>query len=282
MNKQTFVFTALLLCASAALQAGIDAPQVGFTRHTDGTVHSLYGMHANFIYGRQTFSLAQAASFSDQAGLLSVRGQLELLSSSGEVTATIKVNEAKPVLNVDGDATTAIAWLPTQQALALMSGDSFTLLPVGGAFSGNVTSLLRQGSAAQLFVTAPDASVSRIDIDLGSGAVTAVQPMPAATGSVFKQQSFLLFHDDAGLEVLAPDSSMRTLPLAASDLTFERLSSAWVHLHSAALNQDWALHLDSSSLELSELPAPPANSPFSRRPPLGPNSPLNSTRGVAR
>ena len=282
MNRHTLVSIALLLSGAASVRAGINAPQVGITRHSDGTVHSLYGLHANFIYGRQMFSLAQAASFSDQAGLLSVRGQIELISPSGVVLATIKANEPSPVLNVDGDVNSAIAWLPSQKALLFKTDSSFDLVAVGDAFSGTVTSLSRRGSSARLFVNAADSSVSQIDIDLNSGNITNLQPIPSASGPVFAQQSFLIFHDDAGLEIMAPDNSIRTLPLAATDLTVERLSSAWLHLHSESLGRDWALHLDSTAVELSELPAPPVSTPSGRRAPPGFSSPVTPIRGIAR
>ena len=281
MTRYALVPAALFLCAAASLNAAIDAPKVGVARQADGTIHSLYGLHANFIYGAQMFSFAQAASFSDQAGLISVRGEVQLISA-GTVVSTFKANEASPVLNVDGDASTAIAWLPGQRALLFNNNSSFTLMPVGDSFLGTVTSLLRQGSSAQLLVTAADSSVYRVEIDLNSGITTNIQYVPVAQGGVFSQQSFLVFHDAAGLEVMAADGSLRTLPLAAADLTFERLSSAWVHLHSASLGQDWALHLDSNALELSELPATPAVAPIERRPLPDGTSPMTPVRGVAR
>ncbi|MBV9613073.1 MAG: hypothetical protein JO091_11410 [Acidobacteriaceae bacterium] len=67
---------------------------------------------------------------------------------------------------------------------------------------------------------------------------------------------FLVFHDARGLEIAAPNGTLRTLPVDASDLRFERMSSDWVHVWSAAAGRNWILHLNDRSLEFGELPGP--------------------------
>jgi len=46
----------------------------------------------------------------------------------------------------------------------------------------------------------------------------------------------------------------RVLPIAAGDLTIERMSSDWLHIFSASSGEHWALHLTESDLQLSQLP----------------------------
>jgi hypothetical protein len=181
---------------------------------------------------------------------------------------------------MDGDASSAIAWLPRQSELLTWNGAQCTAIAVQyPALSGLVDSVrMVGGNAAELLVTESDGSVDRVTVSLPDGMVTDVSAIPGANGSAFEQQSFLLFHDSNGLEVQAPDGSIRTLPIAQSDLTFERIGTDWVHISSASAQRDWVLHLNATMLELSELPEPPDNSPLSKPRPIS----MPRTPGAAR
>jgi hypothetical protein len=43
------------------------------------------------------------------------------------------------------------------------------------------------------------------------------------------------------------------LPIAARDLTIERMSSDWLHIFSSS-GEHWALHLTENDLQLSQMP----------------------------
>jgi hypothetical protein len=81
--------------------------------------------------------------------------------------------------------------------------------------------------------------------------------LPGVTGPAFFQHSFVVFHDRYGLEIASRDGALRTLPVKPGDLQFDRMSSDWVHISSLGTHQNWILHLNSTKLELSELPAAP-------------------------
>ena len=81
------------------------------------------------------------------------------------------------------------------------------------------------------------------------GATDAAEP-------VFRQKTFALFSDGQGLEVQGPDGTVRTLQISATDVKMERMADDWVHLSSATAHRDWALLLNSTEMQLSELPAP--------------------------
>lgn len=258
------------LCCTAAW-ALVSAPRLGMVRCRDGAVYVVYGLHANFIFGERAFSLAQAASFSDQGGLVASDGRLQLIGVDGTVQGSYFEGEASPVLSMDSDASSAIAWLPRQGELLVWGGGQFTPIPV--ALAGRVDSLRIVGAnAAELLVIARDNSVVQVAVSLPDGTVTDISTVPSASGSAFYQQSFLLFHDTNGLEVEAPNGSIRTLAIAQSDLSFERIGPDWVHISSAIARRDWVLHLNATVLELSELPQPPGDSPLSSPPP-GPAHP---------
>ncbi|HWF47165.1 MAG TPA: hypothetical protein VG168_09180, partial [Bryobacteraceae bacterium] len=210
--KRVYYIAGLLSCA--AVLGAISTPKVGMVRCRDGAVYALYGLHANFLTGERAFSLAQAASFSDHGGLVASDGRLMLVGADGSVQSTYFEGEASPVLNMDGDASSAIAWLPRQSELLTWNGAQFTAIALQNpALAGMVDSVrMVGGNAAELLVTESDGSVDRVTVSMPDGTVTDVSAIPGANGSAFEQQSFLLFHDSNGLEVQAPDGSIRTLP----------------------------------------------------------------------
>ncbi|MGC2658499.1 MAG: hypothetical protein WA324_11130 [Bryobacteraceae bacterium] len=263
------------LCGAAAW-AFVSTPKVGMVRCSDGAVYALLGLHANFVAGQRAFSLAQAASFSDQAGLVASDGRLMLIGSDGSVQATYFEGEASPVINVDGDQSSAVAWLPRRSELLTWAGNQFDVVPVqSDALKGLVTGvrLVSEGSV-ELLVTQSDNSVDRVTVSVPGGMVTDLSAISGAAGVAFVQQSFLLFHDSNGLEVQAANGIVRTLPISQSDLTFERIGADWVHISSTSAQRDWVLHLNQTALELSELPQLVQQTPFSspRRSPEPPRT----------
>lgn len=261
-----FVWLAALL-GGAAVWGAVSTPNVGMVRCRDGGVYGLRGLHANLIVGARAFSLAQAASFSSQGGLVATDGRLLFIGANGVIQSSYFEGEASPVVNIDSDASSAIAWLPRRSELLTWTGSQFVPTPV--ALGGFVDSVrMAAPNSAQLLVTEADSSVVSVTVSLPDGGVTNISGIPGATGSAFYQQSFLLFHDANGLEVQESNGSMRALPITQSDLTFERIGADWVHIASTSAQRDWVLHLNSTVLELSELPQPPAKSPQSRPAPM--------------
>jgi hypothetical protein len=235
-------------------------------RYSDGAVYSLYGLHANFLTGERAFSLVQAASFSDEGGLISTRGRIMLLGPDGSVQGAFMAGEQNPVLNMDGSVSSAIGWLPRSSELFTWTGGQPAMTPVNpGELGGQVVALRMVGTnAAELLLTETDSSAASVTISLLDGSVTNVTALSGVSGPVFQQQSFLLFHDWNGLEVQASNGSTRTLPITPGDLQFERVGTDWVHISSPSAQRDWVLHLNATTLQLSELPAPEPNSPLSK------------------
>ena len=105
-------------------------------------------------------------------------------------------------------------------------------------------------------VAADGDAVSEIEIALDSGNLTREQLVPNVKAPAFSQKGWLLFQDEGGLEILSPASALQSLPLAATDLQFERMGDDWIHLWSPQARRHWALHLATTGCRLSELPAP--------------------------
>lgn len=263
--KTTLLGLTGLVCCAAAWAGGVLTPQVGMVRYSDGALYPLFGLHANFLTGDRAFSLVQAASFSDQGGLISTRGRIMLLDANASVQGSYMAGEESPVLNMDGSAVGAIAWLPRSSELLTWPGGQPTTIAVGqGALGGQVDALWMVGTNAELLITENDGSTALVTVSLPGGNVTNVSAIPGVSGPVFEQQSFLLFHDSNGLEVQASNGSTRTLPITPADLQFEHIGTDWVHVSSPSAQRDWVLHLNATTLQISELPAPAQNSPLSK------------------
>lgn len=248
---------AVSMCLAGWLHAQISAPELGVVRYGDNAVRPVYGVEANLIVGKQVLPSADAASFSDFGGLVAVKGHIQLISRRGFVIGQYYANERKPLLDVSGALTTAIAYLPGREALLHWSGKSFVLTQLeAGGFSGTATSVQMHGAhAARLLATTPRGNVSEITISLENGQLTSVKFLPGIRGPAFLQQNFVLFHDKQGLEVEAADGNRRTLAFSSRDFSVERMSSDWLHLTSPSTKQSWVVHLNNSALHVSEMPS---------------------------
>jgi len=223
-------------------------------------VRPIYGIEANLIVGKQMFPTADAISFSDFGGLVAVNGRIQLVGPRGALVGQYNSYEHKPLLNVDRDLTTGIAYLPSREALLRCDGKSFVLTQLSrGTFSDStVNSVQVVGThAARLLITSRDGNASEASISLDTGQLMSIKFLPGIEGPAFLDHAFVLFRSKHGLEVEASDGSRRTIDLAPKDLIIERMSSDWLHLTSPATHQHCALHLASTALELSELPAAP-------------------------
>jgi hypothetical protein len=253
-----FVLHRVLLSIFAAglLHAQVHAPQAGVVRCVDGSVHPVYGVPGSFVVGPAWSAGATTISFSDQAGLVASTGAIRLLSASGAETGRYATSEAAPVLSVEGDAQSAIAWLPEQQAIIRWNGtsfDRFALPP--GSIAGRVASLsVLKKNEAELLVY-ENGAPTRTTISLGQqSSVRDIETVPGASGPVLAFGSLLLFRDKSGITLESPNGLRRTLPLPP-DVAAERMSSHWLHLQSRAARQDWALRLDAAHPELLLLPS---------------------------
>ncbi len=259
--KHPILFAFLLSpCVAGLLQAQINAPRVGFARYSDNSVRAVFGIPSDFIVGGQVLGFADAISFSNSGGLVAKNGHVRLVGPDFSVIAEYDAGEAAPLLNMDGGLNSAIAWLPLQHALLHWNGKSFVVTGVSeGALLTRVTSVRVQGQGlAKLLVVEPGGGVSEATISLATGDLVSLDLLPAVQGFAFQQHSFVIFHDGGGLEIASRTGALRTIALPANDLVLERMSPDWLHLSSASTKQDWILHLDSSTLELSELPSAPA------------------------
>jgi hypothetical protein len=266
--KLRIVFSfALVLCLACGALAQVNAPKMGIARYADRTVFQINGLESNLLVNNQLLSSADALSFSDAGGLVAIGGEIQLMTVEGAVLGAYRSTESAPVLNIDNALTTAIAWLPSVKELVRWNGNAFVAIPLSGAqLPGKVTSVqLTSASTARMLATDASNNVFAITVSLAAGLVTSVDLVPGVKGPAFQQYGFVVSHDVNGLHVTAANGSVRTLPLAAPDLTIERMGSDWLHLASTT-GEDWVLHLNPAILHLSQLPHPEAVRRFAPRP----------------
>jgi hypothetical protein len=198
---------------------------------------------------------ADCASFSDSGGVVSQNGTLRLLGPDFAVLAEYPIPE-KPLVSMDGDLTSALAWLPNAHILIHWNGTSFDPLGVADSdLEGTVTDVQSAGATrARLIVVHADKSVSGVTISLRSGNLVSSEPLPGVTGYAFGQAYFVVFSSQNELVVDNLRGYRRSIPLAANDMVAERMSNTWLHLYSPSLKQNWALHVTPAEVKLSMLP----------------------------
>lgn len=246
---------ALLLSAAVAplAQAQLSAPEVGNVRYMDGSVRTIYGFDSNFVVG-PAWAKASAVAFSNRGGILATNGAIELLRADGTVAASYSTAEAHPLLGMDGGLNTAVAWLPSSGTLLGWNGSALRSVALAGTLPGTASSIQSDGTTATMVVTGEGGVVLRITVALANGDVVSSDVVPGARGPAFLHGSFVVFRNGQGLAVEAPNGDIRTLEFPAPDLQVERMSSDWLHIHSDAMKEDWALHLSRSVCKLSRLP----------------------------
>jgi hypothetical protein len=247
-----------LILLAACLDAQVAAPHIGLVRYPGLPIQDLLGVPANFIPAPTAFSTADAASFSDIAGLLAANGQLRLVNRNGTVLAHRSYPGSTPLLNIDREPDTAIAWLPDAHTLVHFNGHDFTPVVVpAGAFDGIVSSVSAPSAGrARLLVSHPDHSSSAVTVSLATGDILSVSLLPGVQGPAFEVGSFTLSAGDKTLEIDAPAGVHYSLPLPGKTFTAERMSSRWVHLFIPSAGVHCALRLSPGEPALYRLPVP--------------------------
>ena len=241
-----------LLFLTAALTAQVSAPRAGWARFLDG-VHAVKGLPANLLVSDALVTRANSVSFSDSGGLVSRTGKIDLVDANAQLIATFASDEAAPVLNMDGALTTAIAWLPSSHSILYWNGKDFAHAEAN--MVGEVTGIqVTEPDKARLLIRQTNGSVAAVVVSLKTGLVVDSQILPGVAGRATAQHSFLVAVDSKTLIIESANGWRRVLPIAAGDLTIERMSSDWLHIFSASSGEHWALHLTESDLQLSQLP----------------------------
>ncbi len=252
----------LLTCAAGLLHAQVHAPHAGVVRDADGSVRPVYGVPGSFVIGPAWSTAATAISFSDEAGLVAEAGAIRLLSASGTEIGRYATSDAAPVLSVERDAKSAMAWLQQQQAIIRWNGTSFDrFVLLSGSISGQVASLRALDKNEAELLVFQNGAPARITISLEEeeSVVRSMDAVPGASSPALAFGSLLVFRDKEGPILESPNGLRHTLPLPG-DVAIERMSSHWLHLQSRRTRQDWALHLDAAHPELLLLPSVPTSS----------------------
>ncbi|MBV9083308.1 MAG: hypothetical protein JOZ62_11565 [Acidobacteriaceae bacterium] len=247
--------TLLLLCLGVLLQAQVNAPRVGFIRSSDATIRPVYGLSDSFILGQPVLRSAVAASFSHAGGIVAAAGQIQILGSDGSLIAEYPAAESQPLVHIDDQLSTAIAWLPSSGVILHWNGESFATTAVSAPLPENVSSIRVSGANANLLVTAGGA-VSELTIALDSGNIVSEHLLADVKSPAVYYQRFVLYADKKDLQIEAADGSLRTVHLPASGVSIEPAGAEWLQVVSTDGHQNWLLHLTSTAIELSELPAP--------------------------
>jgi hypothetical protein len=258
MNRDMLRCLFLSLCLAGLTQAQVNAPRIGFARFGDGSLRAVYGLQASFVLGKPVLQSVTAASFSDDGGLVATPGHIQLLSRDGSVVSDCESTDPAPVLNMDGDGSTAVAWLPASQTILHWEQGMCQSVSLPAPLTEHVTSISVAGHVAKLLAI-QDNAVSEIAIGLDSGNRISERFLPDVKAPGIKQKGMVLFRGENGLELISPAGAHETVPLSAPDLQIERIAADWIHLSSRKTNQHWVLHLTGPKPHLSELPSPVAS-----------------------
>ncbi len=258
------------------------APQIGFCLSRDQTLRPIAGLPANLIVGDAVWHGATQAAFSNTAGLIQVGSNIFLMavdSGAGGSPATMTnlgsfaFNEPAPVLGLGptiGNSKTtlagyAVVWLANQGALAIWTGDYFSIIPTD-PLPGPVVSLLPLGSQSVALMVQSGGGIERIVISLTNGQVISNTQVDAQATSAHEQNGMTLIATASGLTVVDANGNRYTPPGIPAAVTFMPVSDEWIQVESQTGSRGWLVHLDrnaltSGTLVVSEIPIPHAIKP---------------------
>lgn len=253
-------FTTLqIFCGRIAAAHQLSSPRVGVVRYADGGVYLLYGLPGNYVLGPRVLDGADAASFSERGGMVARKGSLTLLGSDFSPIGTFEAGESNPLLGIDGDLSTAIAWLPAAQKLAHWDGQEFASVSVPDLSREGEVSFVskRDPKTAFLLLHASNGSVSEASISLQTGQVLSVATVAGAQGLSFQHRSSVIFLDHRDLVIATPSNgSTKRFPLDADGLRMEQASSDCLHISSPATRRNWLLYFHNGNFDIAELLSP--------------------------
>jgi hypothetical protein len=256
----SFFASLQVLCGQIAAAHQLSSPRVGVVRYPDGGVYLLYGLPGNYVLGPRVLDGADAASFSERGGLVARKGSLSLLDPDLSLIGTFETGEGMPLVDINGDPATAIAWLPAAQKLVHWNGQAFVSVSVPGLSQEGEVSFVskRNPQTASLLLHSPSGSVSEASVSLQTGQILSVTTIVGAQGPSFRYRSFIIFSGDRDLLIATPsDGNTRRFPLGTADLKIERAASDCLHISSPTAQRNWLLHFRNNDMDLAELPSLP-------------------------
>jgi hypothetical protein len=255
--KRVVLYTCVFLGLAALLSAQLSVPQPGFARFSDGSIHALQGIPANFIVTARAMTQADHASFSSAGSLTSAQGLIQLSDPTGKVLASYQSDESAPLLNIESSLQSAVVWLPSKHLLLSWNGASFSQTPVDdSAFGGQITFVrlsapamtamahnirfcaLQSGGPksclarpsntadrppalaanADFFVLQAHASVAQVTVSLPSARLLSSDLLPGIHSAVFVQQGWLLSQNAGALMAQLPGGVSQTIQLTPNAL----------------------------------------------------------------
>jgi hypothetical protein len=251
---------AVLLCTAAFCMRQVTTPVIGVARLLDGSLRVIYGLPDNVMIDPHSRGKFDAASFSDEAGLVAKDGSIQLVTTDFRTVAEYQTKEMNPLLNVDGSEQSAVAWLPASQSLLHWNGSAFVLKTVNGLDRGLEATSVRTSNSrtAELLLKDANGAVFHATISLQNGELLFLIVRPGLHAPAFWQGSTILFQDVDGLAAAQQDGSVQSLAANGTGFSFAHISSTWTVVASETPQRMWAVHVAAGAMHISEMPAIPA------------------------
>ncbi|MGH9696172.1 MAG: hypothetical protein ACRD5Z_18630, partial [Bryobacteraceae bacterium] len=172
----------LMLGAAAVVWAGSFAPRIGAVREPDGSVRPLFGLLSNFVLGEPLpVGPALLAAFSDQAGLVLIKGRIELISPDGSVIGSYATGETNAILDIADGPDTALAWLPLAGRFVRWNGRAFIDYAFDASrISGSIRAVRLLDSAHAEVLVANGDTLECISISITDGVPVRSEMLPGA------------------------------------------------------------------------------------------------------
>lgn len=243
---------------SMPLVSQINMPKAGVVRYRSGAIHPVYGLGSSWVVRSPFVRSSVAAAFSDSFGLVADGASLSLLKDDFSPVAKTSCLDLRPVLGIGDNAESAVAWLPSANALVTFNGKAFVTTATDGLEPGaTVTAVGKTGESVRLLLTQANGSVSVAELSLKTGQLKSMGEIAEARGSAAFHLSYICSVYDGKLHLTSADGNgTLEFPLNASAVTFDQSSTASLHITSPGDSRNWIVYAENGHPALAELPAP--------------------------
>jgi hypothetical protein len=237
--------TVFALAASAGAQPAIAPPRLGFVQDSARTLRPAYGLAGNFILGPSVAGKIVTEAFSGSFGLLKTDTSLAAFDSQGQLIAAMDVAPGPALFAFSPDGLTALAFVPSSNALFEWRGSAFA--PVSLHYEDSIGDAVLAIAfpspfEASLMVQRND-TVWELNLPLGTvGAASQNALIGVHPPLVVLPSGDLVYRDAGAIVVRRTDASeVHIAAVLPVSISMQQMNQDWVQVTDLGSNSRFAI-----------------------------------------
>jgi hypothetical protein len=249
---------AALSFATLAAQPAIHPPQIGFAAIADGSLRPVYGVAGNFILGSPVAANVLSEAFSGSIGLLKSDSTLTAFNAQAHVLGSINTAPGRALFAFTSDGATALAYLPSSDALIEWSAGKFAAVPFRPETSAAdvILAIALPNALEASLIVQRSTGIWEVRLPFSRTRAASQQALTGVTGPVLALASGDLVYGDAqGIVLRKPDDSeVHIAAQLPASFSLQQMDSGWIQLVDAAGARRFAIRITPGREAFYQLP----------------------------